>query len=117
MLTTVWAVWRAWLAWSKWLKMADHMATEATETEELGPIDYLVIEFPGNRFNGEIAPAMTDLIERGVVRLLDLVVIVVDTDGTITVVESDEIGVEDYFWQEGGAAEESFIPPFDLTGV
>ena len=30
---------------------------------------------------------------------------------------ADEIGVEDYFWQEGGAAEESFIPPFDLTGV
>ncbi len=30
---------------------------------------------------------------------------------------ADELGVEDYFWQEGGAAEESFIPPFDLTGV
>ncbi len=31
--------------------------------------------------------------------------------------KADELGVEDYFWQEGGAAEESFIPPFDLTGV
>lgn len=30
---------------------------------------------------------------------------------------ADAIGVEDYFWQEGGAAEESFVPPFDLTGV
>ena len=30
---------------------------------------------------------------------------------------ADALGVEDYFWQEGGAAEESFIPPFDLTGV
>lgn len=30
---------------------------------------------------------------------------------------ADELGVQDYFWQEGGAAEESFIPPFDLTGV
>lgn len=30
---------------------------------------------------------------------------------------ADELGVEEYFWQEGGAAEESFIPPFDLTGV
>ncbi|WP_080798468.1 radical SAM protein [Arabiibacter massiliensis] len=30
---------------------------------------------------------------------------------------ADELGIEDYFWQEGGAAEESFIPPFDLTGV
>ena len=30
---------------------------------------------------------------------------------------ADGLGVEDYFWQEGGAAEESFIPPFDLTGV
>lgn len=30
---------------------------------------------------------------------------------------ADELGVEDYFWQQGGAAEDSFIPPFDLTGV
>ena len=30
---------------------------------------------------------------------------------------ADDLGVEDYFWQEGGAAQESFIPPFDLTGV
>lgn len=30
---------------------------------------------------------------------------------------ADGLGVEDYFWQEGGAAEESFVPPFDLTGV
>ena len=30
---------------------------------------------------------------------------------------ADALGVEDYFWQEGGAAEESFIPPFDLTGL
>ena len=30
---------------------------------------------------------------------------------------ADALGVQDYFWQEGGAAEESFIPPFDLTGV
>ena len=30
---------------------------------------------------------------------------------------ADELGVQDYFWQEGGAAEESFIPPFDLSGV
>ena len=30
---------------------------------------------------------------------------------------ADYLGVEEYFWQEGGACQESFIPPFDLTGV
>ena len=30
---------------------------------------------------------------------------------------ADDLGIEDYFWQEGGAVDESFIPPFDLTGV
>ncbi len=40
-----------------------------------------------------------------------------DTDYERLLDYADRLGIEDYFWQEGGAAEESFIPPFDLTGV
>lgn len=40
-----------------------------------------------------------------------------DEEYTALLDYADEIGVEDYFWQEGGACEESFIPPFDCTGV
>ncbi|HET9899738.1 MAG TPA: DUF1269 domain-containing protein, partial [Actinomycetes bacterium] len=39
-----------------------------TETiDELGPVDWIVVEFPGSKFNGEIAPALRDLVEQGVI--------------------------------------------------
>ena len=43
--------------------------------DELGPVDYLVVEFPGSKFNGEIGPALVDLVDRGIVRVLDLLLI------------------------------------------
>ena len=69
----------------------------AQEFDELGPIDYALFEFPGNRFNGEIAPAILDLVSRGLVRILDLAFIKKDEDGAITGLEvidmdEDEIG-------------------------
>jgi uncharacterized protein DUF6325 len=51
--------------------------------DELGPVDYIVVEFPGSKFNGEIAPTLIDLVERNVIRVLDLVFIVKDEDGGI----------------------------------
>jgi hypothetical protein len=39
--------------------------------DELGPVDWLVVEFPGSRFNGEIAPTITDLVDREIIRVLD----------------------------------------------
>jgi hypothetical protein len=54
-----------------------------TETiDELGPVDYLVVEFPGSDFKGEILPELADLVQRGIVRVLDLVVIKKDADGS-----------------------------------
>ena len=61
-----------------------------TETiDELGPVDYIVVEFPGNKFNGEIAPALGDLVDRDLVRVLDLVFVTKDADGGI---EGFELG-------------------------
>ena len=65
----------------------------AQEFDELGPVDYALFEFPGNRFNGEIAPAILDLVSRGLVRILDLAFIKKDEDGAITgleVIDMDE---------------------------
>ena len=59
--------------------------------EELGPVDYVVIEFPGNKFNGEIAPALGDLIDRNLVKVLDLVFITKDADGTIEGLELGDL--------------------------
>ena len=46
-----------------------------TDVDELGPIDWIVIEFPGSRFNGEIAPALADLVDRDLIHVLDLVIL------------------------------------------
>ena len=59
--------------------------------EELGPVDWIVVEFPGSRFNGEIAPALRDLVERDLVRVLDLLVLKKDADGTLEAFELSDL--------------------------
>jgi uncharacterized membrane protein len=58
---------------------------------QLAPVEYVIIEFPGNRFTGEIAPAIADLVARGLVRILDLVFVKKDADGAVTLFEFDEL--------------------------
>lgn len=55
----------------------------SSETDETGPIDYLVVEFPGNRMTGEGLPLLVDLVDRGIIRILDLVFVRKDQDGTV----------------------------------
>jgi hypothetical protein len=50
--------------------------------DELGPAGWVVVEFPGSRFKGEIAPALGELVERGIVRVLDLLLTRKGEDGT-----------------------------------
>lgn len=57
------------------------------ELEEVGPIDYLVVEFPGNRMTGEGFPLLVDLVDRGIIRILDLMFVRKDADGTVTGME------------------------------
>src|SRR6266576_3733536 len=56
--------------------------TDPNNVDELGPVDYIVVEFPGSKFNGEIAPALGDLVDRGLIRVLDLLVLKKDDDGS-----------------------------------
>jgi uncharacterized protein DUF6325 len=53
------------------------------DVDELGPVDWIVVEFPGSKFNGEIAPALRDLVERNLIRVLDLVLLKKDADGSL----------------------------------
>ena len=55
-----------------------------TDEIELGPVDYFVVEFPGNKMTGEGLPLLVDLVDRGIVRILDLEFIRKETDGTVT---------------------------------
>ncbi|MFO7591546.1 MAG: DUF6325 family protein [Acidimicrobiia bacterium] len=57
----------------------------------LGPIDYLLVEFPGSRFNGEVLPALIDLVDRGTIRVLDLLFVVKGDDGTFEGFNLDEM--------------------------
>ena len=63
--------------------------------DELGPVDWIVVEFPGSRFNGEIAPALRDLVERDLVRVLDLLVLKKDADGTLEAFELSDLDPEE----------------------
>jgi hypothetical protein len=57
------------------------------EQEEMGPVGYLVVEFPGNRMTGEALPLLIDLVDQGLIRVLDLVFARKDDDGSVTIVE------------------------------
>ena len=63
------------------------MSTE--EFEELGPIDYVVLEWPTSHPNagGEVAPLLVDLVDRGIIRILDIAFIAKDEDGTVTAID------------------------------
>lgn len=51
--------------------------------DETGPIDYLVVEFPNNGMTGEAFPLLLDLVERGIIRILDLVFVTKRDDGSV----------------------------------
>jgi hypothetical protein len=61
---------------------------------EVGPVDFLVIEFPGSKMTGEGFPILVDLVDRGIIRILDLVFIQKDLDGQVTVLELSEFDDE-----------------------
>ena len=63
-----------------------------TETiDELGPVDWIVVEFPGSKFNGEIAPALQDLVQKGTIRVLDLLMMKKDEDGELEAFELSDL--------------------------
>ena len=55
-----------------------------------GPIDFLALKFPGNKFRGEILPALRELIESKTVRVLDMVLVVKDEQGRVGVRELEQ---------------------------
>jgi uncharacterized membrane protein len=62
------------------------------ESVELGPIDYVLVEWPGRQPNGEVAPHLVDLVDRGLIRILDLAFVAKDEDGTVAGLELADLG-------------------------
>lgn len=62
--------------------------------EEMGPIDYLLVEWPGRQPNGEVAPYLIDLVERGLIRIIDLTFLAKDDDGNVTFLDIESVDGE-----------------------
>jgi len=53
------------------------------DIETMGPVDYMVVEFPGNRMTGEGLPLLIDLVDRGIIRILDFAFVMKELDGSV----------------------------------
>ena len=56
-----------------------------------GPVEWIVVEFPGSRFRGEIVPELAKLVDTGTIHIIDLLVVHKDADGTVHAVELDAL--------------------------
>ena len=60
----------------------------------IGPVDYLIVAFPGNQFKGEIAPALKEQVDAGTIRIIDLAFVMKDADGAVVTAELGDLDSE-----------------------
>jgi hypothetical protein len=81
-------------------------STREEDMMGLGPIEYIVVGFPGNQFNGEILPELSALVDKGLVRILDMVFIGKGAGGEVLAFEVDEMdelaGLDELEGETGG---------------
>jgi hypothetical protein len=67
--------------------------TEGEDEKDMtiGPVEYIIVGFPGNQFTGEIAPELISLVDSGTIRILDLIFIGKSADGEVLAFEIDEL--------------------------
>lgn len=100
------------------------------EAKTMGPIDYLVVAFPGSKMTGKAFPLLVDLVDRGIIRILDLIFVKREADGSmvgLTIADFDRDGTLDFAVFEGASSgllaqadlEEaaSVIEPGDSAGI
>jgi len=61
----------------------------------LGPLEFVQIDFEGSKFKGEIVPALREVVEKGIIRVVDLVFIRKDAEGAVTILELDDLDQAD----------------------
>jgi hypothetical protein len=85
------------------------------EVKGIGPIDYLIVDFPGSKLTGKAFPMLVDLVERGIIRILDLLFVKKEMDGSIvglTIADLDHDGKLDFAVFEGASS--GLLTPEDL---
>lgn len=84
------------------------------EIEEMGPIDYIVLEWPGRQPKGDVAPMIVDLVDRGIIRILDVAFMVKREDGTVDSIELGELNGDSGGFGEFEGASSGLIGQEDL---
>jgi len=87
----------------------------AETLDAMGPVSYLVVEFPGNKMTGEGLAALIDLVDRGLVRVLDLVFVTREADGSVSAVQLRDVdgdGELDLMVFEGASS--GLLDPSDI---
>jgi hypothetical protein len=64
------------------------------DEQEIGPVDYMIVAFPGNEFRGEIAPALAKLVDSGTIRIIDLAFVGKDEVGDVGAFELTDLAPE-----------------------
>ena len=82
----------------------------------IGPVEYVLIGFPDNKFTGGIAPALADLVNSGTVRIIDLVFIQKDADGNVLSFEYDELAETAAYGDIDGEAD-GFLDDEDILAA
>jgi hypothetical protein len=89
------------------------MSTE--QLQELGPIDYIVLEWAGDQpVTGEVMPLLLDLVDRGVIRILDLAFLVKAEDGSVAAIDLAEVAAQDTGLAEFEGASSGLLGQDDL---
>jgi hypothetical protein len=73
------------------------LAAQRIQEEErmgIGPVEYMVVAFPGNQFKGEVLPAIAEQVEKGTIRIIDLAFVSKDADGNVTALEVSDLDSE-----------------------
>jgi hypothetical protein len=75
-------------------------------TDEMGPVDYILVEWPGKQPTGEALPHLVDLVDRGIIRILDIAFMTKGEDGEVAGIEIADLGsqVEEVTIFEGASS-------------
>jgi len=63
--------------------MSESVDPTGVDVDEMGPVDYIVVEFPGSKMTGEGLPLLVDLVDRGIIRILDFAFVMKELDGSV----------------------------------
>lgn len=83
----------------------------------MGPVDYLVVEWSGRQPNGEAAPLLVDLVDRGLIRVLDLAFIEKAEDGSVAAVEISHLAEKDETFKVFEGASSGLLSGDDISAA